>query len=121
MVIVKSVQGLCSDDYWGKMGVSCGFGLITFGASYFGEINDMTGIYSHKHTKKGRKISKMRSYAPTNPRTTLQQSHRTIYANGVIAWRNLDIEEKRAYNRIKYLTGLSGYNYFMKKYLLENS
>ncbi len=120
MVIVKSVEGLCSDDFCGKLGVSCGFGLALLGDTQFGDNNDRAGIYSHKVTRKGKRISRMRSYVSTNPRFTNQQNWRGVFANGVIAWQALDTETKRAYNVLKYPTGLSGFNRFMKKYLKEH-
>lgn len=120
MVLVKSVQGLCSDDFWGKLGVSCGFGLALLGTTQMGDNNDRAGIYSHKHTRKGRKISKMRSYAPTNNQLTNQQYWRNIFKNGINAWNALDNEQRQAYNDLKYPTAPNGHIRFMKKYLIEN-
>jgi len=120
MAIVTKAQGLISDDFRGKLGVSCGFGTAWLGSSQFGDINDRAGIYQRKKLRNKFGLSRMRSYVPTNNQLENQQIWRGVFGNGVLAWQALDLETKQAYNKLKYPSGLSGFNRFMSKYLKEN-
>lgn len=112
----------------GRMNQSNGFGFGTFGSGRFGQIHNNGGIYQKRVTGynqtgiiPGRpRISyyvKMRSYAPTNPRTEEQQSRRMLFAEARAAWSSLTDSEKRVYNQRATRQGRFGWRLFMSEYL----
>ena len=78
------------------------------------------GIYQTQPTSKGRITRRLKLYAPTNPQTEAQQAHRQKYGEAVGAWRNLTDEQKNLYNERAIGKPFSGYNRFIKDYLLSN-
>lgn len=58
-------------------------------------------------------------YIPKNPRTDFQQTNRAKYAEGIIAWKGLTSEEKMIYNKRATKLHISGYNLFLKEYMLS--
>ena len=120
---------LLSLQVWGKIGRSTGLGMLSVGKNFLGFNNPAGGIYQRRHSNPKAhnyrglpgikpKVIMMRTYQPTNPRTELQQANRAKYAAGVLAWQALTVEEKTAYNKPAAKLGFSGYNLFMRKYLL---
>ena len=97
-----------------------GFGGACFGFSIFANIIVFSGIYRRDPRSGRNKIIRNRYYKTRNPRTISQQANRQKYANGVIAWQNLTTEEKAVYNTKCRKKGLSGYNLFLKQYLLSH-
>lgn len=57
---------------------------------------------------------------PFNPKTVLQQSNRTKFAQAVTAWAGLTQAEKEVFNNYARLLDLqmSGYNFFIKSFML---
>jgi len=78
------------------------------------------GIYQTQPTSKGRIVRRLKLYSPTNPRTEAQQAHRQKYGEAVEAWRDLTDEQKLVYNKKAKGRPLSGYNLFVKEYLLSH-
>jgi len=78
------------------------------------------GIYQTQPTSKGRITRKLKFYVPTNPQTELQQANRSKFADAVLAWQNLTSQQKLSYNERASGKPLSGYNLFLKEYLLSH-
>jgi len=77
------------------------------------------GIYQHRHTPSGIINVKEKFYTPTNPQTETQQANRTKLANADKAWQALS-EETKNYWRFKTKhPGMTGFNLFIKKYMLD--
>lgn len=120
MVVVARQKKLYSDDCRGKFGEPQGFGWYVFGRSRYGDINDMYGVYQ-RHTYNNRKVLSLhRDNFPANPRTTVQQAWRALFAEAMVAWNALDTETRQAYNAMVYPTGQYGVNRFITKYIKEN-
>lgn len=111
-----------------KLSYSNGFGFAVMGKSRLGDDRFGGGIYQkrvygyNQYTgapppKNRVYFVKMRSYAPTNPRTVEQQAHRAVFADAVAAWAALTDEEKTTYNRLASKRGRVGRNLFMSEYL----
>jgi len=81
---------------------------------------DVLGIYQIR-TRYGKQVQiKEVFYTPTNPQTEAQQAWRAIFADAVAGWQGLTQTEKDVYNqRVKY-KNLSGYNLYLKEYLLSH-
>ena len=95
-----------------------------YGASAYGktryESNDgFPGIYQQRKCKEGKLTILMKFYEPTNPQTVIQQANRTKLANGVIAWQSLTDNQKAIYNNRAKGKPLTGYNLFIKEYMIS--
>ncbi len=77
------------------------------------------GIYQMRLCKEGKIPIRMKFYVPTNPRTVPQQSNRAKFADAVLAWQNLTYTEKQVYNSKAGGTHFSGYNLFIREYMLS--
>ena len=78
------------------------------------------GIYQQRKCRTGRETVKMKFYKPTNPRTEKQQANRQKLASANLAWKSLTDEQKKVYNKNAIGTVMTGYNLFIKKFLLSN-
>lgn len=112
----------------GAMDYSNGFGFMVFGKSRIGDPRQMSGVYQRRVTgynQYGRSplrerrtyFVKMRSYAPTNPRTPTQQAHRQKFADAWVSWHNLTTSEKAVYNERATKEGRRGAFLYVSEYL----
>lgn len=115
----------------GKMCYSSGYGFATLGITRAGEATHAGGIYQRRikgyNNKTGKPSGgnehyfvKMRSYAPTNPRTEAQQANRAKMAAACAAWQQLTNEQKNVYNAKARKYGRVGRQYFISE-TLKNS
>lgn len=107
------------------------FGWAGFGEDRFGNASSRWGIYRVRRARTtffigGEKetgsqfVQKNEWHYPSNPQTEAQQSNRQKFADGVAAWQTLTDSQKDVYNeRVKYKK-FSGYNLFLKEYLLSH-
>ena len=111
-----------------KGGRSNGLGFYVCGELKLGENNDFGGIYQRRVTgynntgyrdglPRKTYYVKMRSYAPTNPRTVTQQNNRARMNAAVAAWQDLTDEQKFAYNHRGNKLSRRGYNLFISEWL----
>ena len=96
------------------------FGVASFADSIFGNIFILSGIYHKIITNKGNEIRRHDYYFPKNPRKIPQQANRAKLLPGIVAWRNLTQEQKGVYNKRTLRKDMSGYNLFLREYLLSN-
>lgn len=67
---------------------------------------------------KWKRVRYLRKWAmPTNPRTPLQMTQRSLFATAVDTWHTLTPDQKAAYNRMSSQYGISGFNLFVKEYI----
>lgn len=63
-------------------------------------------------------------YTPTNPRTSLQQSGRSMFSLALSTWHELPAEEKASWDyyqdKRRKRPVMSGYNLFISKFLLTS-
>lgn len=115
----------------GKIGTSSGFGGISSGGGSFGDDSIFGGIYQRRHfhsddsrhprpTTQIPQFVVMRTYAPTNPQTPVQQANRAKYAAAVAAWQGLTQAEKDAYNQAAARKNGRGYDLFRSQYMLTH-
>jgi hypothetical protein len=81
---------------------------------------DFAGIYRRDNVTG--KIIHYREpyYIPKNPRTEDQQAQRAKITAGVAEWQALTEEQKEVYNKRAKRKKISGYNLFIKEYLLSH-
>jgi hypothetical protein len=78
------------------------------------------GVYK-SHMKNGKLVTwRCALYSPVNNKTPNQLAWQAIYRAGVAEWKNLTKEQQQIYNRKAYGKHMSGYNVFMKEYLIAN-
>lgn len=103
----------------GKLGKMAIYGGINYGWIDYGSQDDEVGIYQMRRVKEGLRPVKMIFYHPTYRTNAALLANRTKFADAVAAWQALTAEQKKAYNgRVRRLR-MSGYNLFLKEYLLS--
>lgn len=78
------------------------------------------GIYQMRRCKEGRIPIQMKFYRPTNPQTEAQQLQRYKIKVAVWEWQQLTEEQKAVYNRNATKYHITGYNLYVKNYLLSH-
>lgn len=104
----------------GKVGAPSAYGTAGYGIFKYGAGAKFMGIY--KIVVINGKQTQIREdyYVPTNPQTESQQANRQKLTNGVTAWQALTSSAKSVYNERAKYKKLSGYNLFLKEYLLSH-
>ncbi len=97
-----------------------GYGKVAFGVNKFGDIVMLSGIYRTNNVTGKTKYYREPFYITKNPRTPSQQANRAKMADAVLAWQGLTIEQKVVYNKKAIGKKMSGYNFFLKEYLLSH-
>lgn len=110
-------KNLCSFKGRKALGFPNMFGTIIFGWSQFGDENEFAGIY--RVTPINNKLVQQKMYFFDNPVTftTGQTATRTKFANAVLAWQNLALDEKKEYNRRAEGRRFFGYHLFISEYM----
>ena len=96
------------------------FGVACFGEVSYGEFLIYSGIYRRDNVTGKVKHYREPYMIPYNPRTEAQQANRQKLADGVVAWKALTPDEKNQYNIKAKGRRMSGYNLFLKEYLLSH-
>ena len=85
----------------------------------FEEIRGSTKHNTFKtYTDKRKLIIMTKKPIPSYTRTDEQDQQRTLFQNAITAWKNLSEEEKQEYAEQARPYALTGYQYFIKQYLL---
>lgn len=95
-------------------------GVREYGKVKYGTNDIRIGIYQRRHKESKVIYNRLKFYIPKNPQTIPQQAQRTIFTNGMIAWKNLTQEQKNAYNKKAHKKHLHGVNLFLREYLKTN-
>ena len=96
------------------------YGVRDYGKTRYAQVILPFGIYQIRSEPEGQITVKRDFYIPAEPGTPAQQSNWTKFANAVLAWQALTPEQKAVYNtRAKY-KNLSGYNLYLREYLLSH-
>jgi hypothetical protein len=96
------------------------FGIAAFGTSLFADVILLSGIYRTDNVTGRTKHYREPFYITKNPRTENQQIQRNKFADAVAGWQVLTDEQKLFYNNKAKGKHLSGYNLYLKEYLLSN-
>jgi hypothetical protein len=121
MALIHGTEKLLSLSARKRFGFSHSFGSAHFGYTRFGDFNVYSGIYQKHNTPAGKRDSRMQFYWPTNPQTSPQQAWRAVFAQGFSDWGGLTPTEKAEYNRRARSRKMSGFNLFMREYLLSHN
>lgn len=97
-----------------------GFGDSVLGVSKFCNAIPLSGIYRTDNVTGKTKFYREPYYITKNPRTEAQQTQREKFASAVLAWQSLTQEQKNPYNMRAERMNLSGYNLFLREYLLSH-
>lgn len=120
MAIVDKFDALSSISARKKISLPNGYGEAIFGFSQYGHDNINAGIYQQRQGLDGKITAKLKFYVPTNPQTVPQQANRSVFANAVSGWQSLTAEQKLAYNKSAVGKQMSGYNFYIKEFMLNN-
>lgn len=117
---IYACQNLLSEKQQQKFGRPLWWGDNFMGYTLFGDDCPIAGVYQSRPTKAGRIIVFQGFSIPIDPRTPKQQAWRGVYASGVLAWQNLTSSEKELYNEKAKGKNFSGYNFFLREFLLSH-
>lgn len=117
MVVVIPLKDVPFLQARGRLGISNGLGFHILGWTRLGEVFHEAGTYAKNGRWKNQKLVKRRHSYCGNPRTTIQQARRLLFADGVGAWRSLDPTQQGTYRRQAAKINMSGFNLFMREYL----
>lgn len=95
------------------------FGAAVFGQASFGNYLLLSGIYQMHKCVAGKFPIRMKFYVPKNPQTATQQIGRVKFEDAVAAWQALTPEQKRVYYQKAYGKRMSGYNLFLREFMLS--
>lgn len=107
------------------------YGILTYSEQKYGEVRNLYGIYRirhkrHKYFVKNDKergtqyIQKEAFHCPSNPQTGPQQANRQKYADAITAWQGLTNNQKEIYNERARYKPYSGYNLYIREYILSH-
>ena len=103
-----------------KITASSAYGARKYGAFHYGAGAKFHGIYQVR-TRFGKQVVvKEKHYVPTNPQTEPQQAWRGTFAAAVTSWQGLTPEQKDVYNEKARYKNYSGYNLYLREYLLSH-
>jgi len=95
------------------------YGYCQYGDAGYGEAWTKWGIYQRDTKTKHQRIKKESFYIPANPQTETQQANRNKFIAALTAWHALTDEQKEVYNRRSKGKSLTGYNLYVKQYMLS--
>jgi hypothetical protein len=117
MVVVDLAEEIKANSIRGKLGRPNGLGEIWCGWSHLGDEDILAGYYQRRPRPTGQIFVRMKHYVPTPIYHENQQTWRGVFANGVVAWKALNAEQKLVWNRTKYPRHMSGFCRFMRNFL----
>lgn len=98
-----------------------GYGRSLYGDLEYGDdVGFVPGIYQRRKCSDGVRTIRMKFYSPYNPQTEAQQANRQKFSSAVSAWKLLTDEEKKEYNELAKGKNMSGYNFFIRQYMLSD-
>jgi len=107
------------------------YGVGAYGVGKYGDLILLSGIYRRLHEPaaggalpsgpmRRSVIVREDFYITKNPRTVSQQANRSKFADAVAGWQGLTSEQKEVYNLKIKGRHYSGYNAYLKEYLLSH-
>lgn len=120
MAVINPVENGVGIQIRKKLGRSSEYGQKLYGNFEYGEQDDRFGIYQMR-TRYGKQILvKEIFYWPTNPQSVAQQANRQKYADAILAWQGLTDNQKEIYNEIARYESYSGFNLYIREYILSH-
>lgn len=120
MPVKHSVKNLLSVESRKKIGLPNGCGRAICGWSLCGDWNDRSAIYRVRHYEGQKHKERLEFYPYIITNTTEQATRRATFADAVLAWQNLAENQKSEFNRKAIGRHMSGYNLFIRYYLLSH-
>jgi len=120
MAIVNFKDGLNSFRVSKRFSKPNGYGNNIYGYSFYGFSNVYAGIYQQRHGTNRKITVKEKFYSPTNPQTIPQQANRDVFSDAISGWQGLTSEQKLGYNKRAVGRHMSGYNLYIREYMLTH-
>jgi hypothetical protein len=95
-------------------------GAAILGHDFYSDIILLSGIYQKRHSLGRTILALLNYYIPKNPQTEPQQAQRQKLTDGNTAWHALTNEQKKLYNKNAKGRHMTGYNFFLREYLLSH-
>lgn len=100
------------------------FGVAAFGYDAYGDstqvLRDLcAGIYQQRKCKEGKITIRERFYVPTQTWSQIKEDSQNKFKAAVLAYQGLTTSQRLVYHRRAVGLHLSGYNLFIKEYMLS--
>jgi hypothetical protein len=112
-----SIGRLRSIEQRKKFGAKFGYGAGEYGTLYYGEPEEIAGIYRVRYYNGKKYHERMNFFDQKITHTAGQNAQRAKYIPAVNAWKALCNSEKAEYNRKAKSYHCYGYHLFMKEQL----
>jgi len=120
MAVVDTGKNPIGDQIKKKVLAPSLYGIRYYGAHEYGAGADFFGIYQVRNWGKHQVVVKEKLYVPTNPQTETQQANRQKMTDAVAAWQALTSSQQNQYNQRAKYKSYSGYNLYLREYLLSH-
>lgn len=119
MTIIEPIDGVRAMQQRKKFARVSTYGKEVYGVNLYGNAIKEAGIYQMRRCKVGRRPIKMKFYRPTPNESEAQAAGRDKFSAAVLAWQGLTNEQKEVYRRGAVGKPLSGYNLYLREYMLS--
>jgi len=100
--------------------IGSGYGDRVYGVFDYADFLLLSGIYRTDNVTGKTRYYREPYYFPKNPRSDPQQAQRGLVISGAAAWQALTSEQKQAFNARAQGKHLTGYNLFLREYILSH-
>lgn len=119
MAVITPATHARTIEIRGTLGKPNELGEMWCGWSECGEFVPEAGVYQVRRSQKGTYNVRMKHYHGANPQTVPQQNNRSKFAQAIAAWQALSEPEKAVWNKKRYPTRMTGYNRFLRHFMLN--
>lgn len=96
------------------------FGRASYGVARYGGWFLLSGLYQLRNCREGKTSIRVNFYPYKITHTAGQQTRREKFDAAVAGWQGLTEEQKNTYREKAKRKNLSGYNLYLREYLLSN-
>lgn len=131
MTIIAPTEGIRSVKQKGKIGDYAEYGKVWYGHALYGKSFEEAGIYQMRTCKIGnptpgtvyhyaKRPIRMKFYGSPGAGSEAQAAAQSAFANAVAAYQSLTTEQKKVYHTNAVGEHFTGYNLFLREYMLSH-
>ena len=96
------------------------YGRIVYGHRGYGAADESFGIFQQRICKEGKITIREKFYEPSDQTQPNKVARQNVFKNCIIAYQNLTTEQKLVYYTRAVGHHYSGYNLFIREYMLSH-
>lgn len=120
MVIVDKPAAAIGFTVRRRIGQQGQYGALLYGQAEYGHGDPRHGVYQMRRGKERQIVVQEKFYEPSDQSQPNKVARQVIFDAAVAAWQGLTAEQKLPYDVRATRLKMSGYNLFLKEYLLSN-